>query len=98
VAFELGEAPHLTPSLVKVTLGETLRLQVHNGGTRAHAFVFGTAPELRAASAKRPNALPLAPGQRGEIVWQFNRAGEFLFACQTAGHGNEQGKLRVEAK
>jgi uncharacterized cupredoxin-like copper-binding protein len=26
------------------------------------------------------------PGKTGEIVWTFNRAGEFEFACLIAGH------------
>ena len=27
-----------------------------------------------------------APGKKGEIVWTFNRAGEFDFACLLPGH------------
>jgi uncharacterized cupredoxin-like copper-binding protein len=26
------------------------------------------------------------PGQSGEIVWQFTKAGEFVFACLQPGH------------
>jgi uncharacterized cupredoxin-like copper-binding protein len=26
------------------------------------------------------------PGHRGEVVWKFNRAGEFPFGCLVAGH------------
>jgi uncharacterized cupredoxin-like copper-binding protein len=26
------------------------------------------------------------PGRTGEIVWTFNRVGEFAFACLIAGH------------
>ena len=28
----------------------------------------------------------MGPGQTGEIVWTFNRAGHFNFACLIAGH------------
>jgi uncharacterized cupredoxin-like copper-binding protein len=28
----------------------------------------------------------VAPGKTGEIVWTFNRAGQFDFACLIAGH------------
>lgn len=28
----------------------------------------------------------VAPGRTGEIVWHFNRAGEFDFACLIPGH------------
>ncbi|MDW8324838.1 MAG: plastocyanin, partial [Burkholderiales bacterium] len=28
----------------------------------------------------------VAPGGRGEIVWRFNRPGEFFYACLIPGH------------
>ena len=28
----------------------------------------------------------VAPGKTGEIVWTFNKAGDFDFACLIAGH------------
>ena len=33
-----------------------------------------------------PYMAHVAAGQTGEIVWTFNRAGEFDFACLIAGH------------
>ncbi|HLL12217.1 MAG TPA: plastocyanin, partial [Rubrivivax sp.] len=38
------------------------------------------------------------PGRRGDIVWQFTRAGEFQFACLVAGHfeAGMVGKLTVK--
>lgn len=33
-----------------------------------------------------PYMTHVKPGQRGQIVWNFNRAGEFQFACLIAGH------------
>ena len=33
---------------------------------------------------KRPGHGP--PGKTGEIIWTFNRAGQFEFACLIAGH------------
>ena len=37
------------------------------------------------------------PGKTGEIVWTFNRAGEFEFACLIAGHyqGGMVGTIKV---
>jgi uncharacterized cupredoxin-like copper-binding protein len=37
------------------------------------------------------------PGRTGEIVWTFNRAGDFRFACLIAGHfdAGMVGDLRV---
>ncbi|CKT70589.1 Uncharacterized copper-binding protein [Mycobacterium tuberculosis] len=41
----------------------------------------------------------VAPGKTGEIVWTFNRAGEFDFACLIAGHyqAGMVGKVKVAA-
>lgn len=38
------------------------------------------------------------PGKRGEIVWTFNRPGEFKFACLIAGHyqAGMVGTVRVQ--
>ena len=33
-----------------------------------------------------PNAIRLAPGETGEIVWTFAKAGEFQFGCLIPGH------------
>ena len=33
-----------------------------------------------------PASRDLLPGKTGEIVWTFNRAGQFQFACLIAGH------------
>jgi uncharacterized cupredoxin-like copper-binding protein len=40
-------------------------------------------PEMEHAD---PNAIRLAPGARGEIIWTFANAGEFSFACLVPGH------------
>jgi uncharacterized cupredoxin-like copper-binding protein len=39
-------------------------------------------------------------GKTGEIVWTFNRAGEFDFACLIPGHyqAGMVGKVRVASK
>jgi len=40
------------------------------------------------------------PGRRGDIVWTFNRPGEFAFACLIAGHfeAGMRGTIRVNPK
>ena len=58
--------------------------------------VLGTKRELEAHAAlmlkfpgmehDEPYMAHVRPGQRGEIVWTFNRAGEYEFACLIAGH------------
>ena len=41
----------------------------------------------------------VAPGQQAEVVWTFNRVGEFDFACLIPGHyqAGMVGKVRVLA-
>jgi len=85
-----------TPERIRVRLGETVRLRVHNDGQVLHEFVLGTRPENEAHAAlmvkfpgmehDEPYMAHVRPGQRGEIVWTFNRAGEYEFACLIAGH------------
>jgi uncharacterized cupredoxin-like copper-binding protein len=40
------------------------------------------------------------PGARGPLVWNFNRAGEFQFACLVAGHyqAGMKGTITVRKK
>jgi uncharacterized cupredoxin-like copper-binding protein len=92
----MTDAMRFAPDHWRVALGETLRIVIHNDGKMLHELVIGTREELdRHAELmlKHPNMehdepymAHVAPGQRGEIVWRFNRAGEFHFACLIAGH------------
>lgn len=84
------------PSAIRVKQGETIKLVMTNTGAVLHELVLGTKKELEAHAAtmrKFPNMEHSAPymahvppGKTGDIVWNFNRAGEFDFACLVAGH------------
>lgn len=96
--IQVGMADNMrfTPQRIDVRLGETLKFVVHNTGKVMHEFVIGT----KAQNAKHgelmvkfpnmehdePYMAHVAPGKTGEIVWIFNRAGTFEFACLIAGH------------
>lgn len=85
-----------TPARIRVQQGETVRFVVRNGGKILHETVLGTKPELQEHYAlmkkfpdmehDEPYMVHLKPGETGEMVWQFTRAGEFYFACLVAGH------------
>ncbi len=76
--------------------GETVRLVITNEGELEHEFVLDTHEknqEHKALMAKfpemehdDPNAVRLAPGASGEIIWTFANAGEFQYACLILGH------------
>ncbi len=95
---EVGMADNMRFTLdrIDVRLGETVRFRVKNNGKWMHEFVIGT----KAENAKHaelmikfpkmehdePYMAHVPPGKTGEIVWTFNRAGTFEFACLIAGH------------
>lgn len=99
-----------TPDALQVRQGETVKLVMKNEGQMLHEFVIGTAKELEdhaALMVKFPNMehsepymAHVNPGKTGSIVWTFNKAGEFDFACLIAGHyqAGMVGKITVLAK
>ena len=109
--LEIGMSDQMrfSPDQLEVKQGETIRLVHRNNGQVMHEFVIGTQDDLdkhAALMAKfpgmehdEPYMAHVAPGQTGEIIWTFNRAGEFDFACLIAGHyqAGMVGKLRVVA-
>jgi uncharacterized cupredoxin-like copper-binding protein len=96
ITVRMSDAMRFTPDRLTVRRGETVRLVVHNDGRVLHAFVIGTRPDLDAHAAlmvkfpdmehDEPYMAHVPPGASGEIVWHFNRAGRFDFACLIAGH------------
>jgi uncharacterized cupredoxin-like copper-binding protein len=96
IAVGMGDDMKFTPALIEVKLNETVRFVVRNRGKLLHEFVIGTAKENEAHAAlmlkfpdmehDEPYMAHVAPGASGRIVWRFNRAGRFEFACLIAGH------------
>ena len=97
------------PERIDVRLGQTLRFRVHNTGKVMHEFVIGTKQENEEHARlmmkfpdmehDEPYMAHVPPGKIGEIVWTFNRAGSFEFACLIAGHyqAGMSGLIRVSA-
>ena len=97
-SIEVGMADNMrfTPDRIQVQVGETVKFIVRNSGAVMHEFVIGTKAENAQHAAmmvKFPNMehdepymAHVPPGKTGEIVWTFNRAGSFEFACLIAGH------------
>ncbi len=99
-----------TPDKIEAKQGETIKIVLKNEGKMLHEFVIGTKKELNEHAAlmlKFPNMEHDEPymahvpvGKTGEIIWTFNRAGDFDFACLIAGHyqAGMVGKISVAAK
>lgn len=96
VSIEMTDAMRFTPDKLGVQEGDTVRFVVSNKGRMLHEMVIGTPDALAQHAAMmarfpgmehdEPYMVHVAPGQRGEMVWRFNRAGTFEFACLIAGH------------
>ena len=96
VEVRMADTMRFVPAHITVRTGDTVRFVVRNHGKLMHELVIGTRPVLaeHAAAMRKfpgmahdePHMVHVAPGRRGEIVWKFNRAGEFDFACLIAGH------------
>jgi len=96
VKMDMSDEMRFLPSTLTVKRGETVRFVVGNKGATLHEMVIGTMAELKehAELMKKfpdmehdaPYMAHVKPGTTQEIVWQFNRAGEFNYACLIAGH------------
>jgi len=105
ITLVMSDDMRFTPDRIAVQQGETVRLRIQNKGQLLHELVIGTPAELAAHAAqmlKHPNMehdepymTHVKPGQRGEIIWTFNRAGQFEFACLIAGHFQAGMKGRI---
>ncbi|MCE1194245.1 MAG: cupredoxin family protein [Acidovorax sp.] len=96
ITVRMTDDMRFAPRHIEVREGETVRLRAENRGQVLHEIVIGTpdALEQHAEMMQKhpgmehdePDMAHVPPGQRGEIVWQFNRPGTFAFACLVAGH------------
>ena len=97
------------PAHVEVQEGETVRFVVTNTGVLHHELVIGNPADLEAHAAMmmkhpdmqhdEPYIAHVQPKKSGELVWTFNRPGEFAFACLVAGHqkAGMEGTISVAA-
>lgn len=110
IEVRMTDAMRFIPDRIDVKQGETVRLVIRNEGAMLHEFVLGTKKELDEHAAlmvkfpgmehDEPHMAHVQAGKTGEIVWTFNRAGDFDFACLIAGHyqAGMVGKIKVAGK
>ncbi len=107
VVVAMSDNMRFAPDRIEVKQGETIKLVIKNEGKQLHELVIGTRKVLdehAALMAKFPNMehdepymAHVPPGKTGEVIWNFNQAGEFEFACLIAGHyqAGMLGKINV---
>ena len=110
ITLSMSDIMRFTPDVVAVKQGETIRFVVKNQGKQWHELVIGTKPELDAHAAMmvkfpgmehdEPYMAHVAAGKSQDLIWTFNRAGDFDFACLIAGHyqAGMVGKINVAAR
>jgi uncharacterized cupredoxin-like copper-binding protein len=96
IDIRMTDDMRFAPKELRIKLGETVRLVAVNAGKVLHEIVIGTPQELKAHAEMmkkhpgmehdEPYMAHVNPGQKGAIVWTFNRAGTFEFACLIPGH------------
>jgi uncharacterized cupredoxin-like copper-binding protein len=96
VDIDMRDTMRFDPSAIEVKRGETVRIVLHNRGATMHELVLGTPASLKQHATtmrehpemahEAPSMAHVAPGATGEIVWSFNRAGTFSYACLLPGH------------
>lgn len=101
-------AMEFIPNVVTIKKGEQIRFKLRNDGAMDHELVIGTLEDnLKHAEEMKknpdmehddPNAKRLAPKKSGDIVWLFDKAGEFDFSCLIPGHreAGMTGKIIVQ--
>lgn len=110
IHVEMVNGMRFKPAEIQVRKGETIRFVLKNTDGVKHEFSLGTQQELleHYEVMKRfpdmehdePNKISLAPGKRGEVIWQFTKADAVNFACLHPGHfdAGMKGQVIVAAK
>lgn len=96
IDVSMSDNMRFEPETMTVKQGETIRFRVKNTGMLLHEFVIGTQAEnvkhaelmlkFPGMEHDEPYMAHVNAGEAGEIIWTFNRAGNFEFACLIAGH------------
>lgn len=96
VVVTMSDAMRFSPAMLEVKLGETVKFVVKNDGELMHEMVIGTLEDLKKHAELmqkfpdmehgEPHMAHVNPGASEELIWRFNRPGEFHFGCLIAGH------------
>lgn len=108
IRLSMGDDMRFSPDSFSVKRGETVRLIITNAGAQLHELVIGT-PAALAEHAEMMKRFPtmehaeahmahVPAGQSRALVWRFNRAGQFAFACLINGHFQAGMRGTIEVK
>lgn len=96
IRLVMNDRMRFAPGKIDVREGEVVKFIIVNKGRMLHEMVLGTTEELKehAELMKKfpdmehdePHMAHVEPGKSEQLVWKFNKAGEFAFACLMPGH------------
>jgi uncharacterized cupredoxin-like copper-binding protein len=96
VRISMSDGMRFSPASLTIKKGETVRFIVRNDGKALHEMVLGTDDDLSKHAElmlkfptmkhDEPHLVHVPPGKIEDMVWTFNRPGEFRFACLIPGH------------
>lgn len=96
ITINMTDNMRFTPDVIEIKQGETIKFVVQNAGKVLHEMVIGTKEELAKHAElmkKHPNMehdepymAHVDPAKKAELVWNFSKAGAFMFACLIPGH------------
>ena len=110
ITVSMSDTMRFNPTQMNIKQGETIRFVIKNAGKVMHEMVLGTQKDLDEHAAlmlkfpgmehDEPYMAHVGPGKTGQIIWTFNKAGNFDFACLIAGHyqAGMVGKINVTAR
>ena len=110
IEIKMGDNMRFSPERIEVKQGDVVKFVMKNNGKLMHELVIGTKKVLEEHAAlmvKFPNMehdepymAHIKPGATGQMIWNFNRPGEFDFACLISGHyqAGMVGKITVATK
>jgi uncharacterized cupredoxin-like copper-binding protein len=108
IKVDMSDTMRFTPNKVAVKRGETIKFVVKNSGKLKHEMVLGSAADLKEHAEmmrKMPgmahadaNMVTVEPGNTGDLIWKFTKAGAFDFACLQPGHFEAGMKGKVAVK
>ena len=110
ITVSMSDTMRFNPTQLNIKQGETIRFVIKNAGKVMHEMVLGTQKDLDEHAAlmlkfpgmehDEPYMAHVGPGKTGQIIWTFNKAGNFDFACLIAGHyqAGMVGKINVTAR
>lgn len=108
ITVEMSDDMRFAPEKITVKQDETIRFVAKNVGKMDHEFVLGTEKDLQAhyelmkqypeMEHEDPSMIKVGPGQTGEVIWQFSKAGTVHFGCLLPGHyeAGMKGAVAVE--